>query len=106
MMETRQPPGSRKSQCEALVVMSQTIDPWAPRDPLDIGATEALVAGAHGAPFDVLGPHRAYTDDGARTFVRTFQPDAERVWLIPQPARGGERAKSAPQRLPMKRLHP
>ena len=64
--------------------MSQSLDTGAPRDPLDLGAIDALVAGVHGAPFDVLGPHRAYIDDGVRTFVRTFQPDAERVWLIPQ----------------------
>ena len=86
--------------------MSQSLDTGASRDPLDLGAIEALVAGAHGAPFDVLGPHRAYIDDGVRTFVRTFQPDAERVWLVPQSERGGKSAKSAPERLPMTCLHP
>jgi 1,4-alpha-glucan branching enzyme len=86
--------------------MTQSVDTGAQRDPLDHGAIDALVVGAHGAPFDVLGLHRAYTDGGARAFVRTFQPDAERVWLIPQPEREGESAKSAPERLPMTCLHP
>ncbi|HEY7022860.1 MAG TPA: 1,4-alpha-glucan branching protein GlgB [Ktedonobacterales bacterium] len=86
--------------------MTQSVDTGAPRDPLDLGAIDALVAGAHGAPFDVLGPHRAYTDVGVRTFVRTFQPDAEHAWLIPQPERGGESATSALKRLPMTCLHP
>ncbi|HEY7021430.1 MAG TPA: hypothetical protein VH349_09965, partial [Ktedonobacterales bacterium] len=86
--------------------MSQSIDTGAPRDPLDPGAIDALVAGAHGAPFDVLGPRRAYADGGVRTFVRTFQPDAERVWLAPQRKRDSESAKSAPERLPMTCLHP
>jgi 1,4-alpha-glucan branching enzyme len=86
--------------------MSQPVDTGAPRDPLDRGAIEALVAGAHGAPFDVLGPHRAYSADGVRTFVRTFQLDAERVWLIPQPERDSASARSAPERLAMTRLHP
>ncbi|MEH7826991.1 1,4-alpha-glucan branching protein GlgB [Gemmobacter denitrificans] len=46
------------------------------------GAAAALVAGAHGDPFAVLGPHRA----GGRVVVRVFQPGAEQVWaLTPDP---------------------
>jgi len=75
-------------------------------DPLDRGAIEALVAGIHGAPFDVLGPHQAQRASGSQLFVRAFQPEAERVWLI---ARAGPDAKpmaTAGQPLPMTRLHP
>jgi 1,4-alpha-glucan branching enzyme len=86
--------------------MSQVADASAPRDPLDAGAIDALVAGVHGAPFDVLGPHRAYTDEGVCVFVRTFQPDAEKVWLIPQTEQVSRSKKSGSERLPMTRLHP
>jgi 1,4-alpha-glucan branching enzyme len=75
-------------------------------DPLDHGAIEALVAGIHGAPFDVLGPHQAQSASGSQVFVRAFQPEAERVWLI---ARAGPDAKpmeTAGKPLPMSRLHP
>jgi 1,4-alpha-glucan branching enzyme len=42
-------------------------------------AIEALVRGDHGDPFALLGPHQ---DDDGQMVVRTFQPQAGRVWLI------------------------
>ena len=45
---------------------------------LDPAAIEALVRGDHGDPFAVLGMH----DAGDGLEVRTFQPHAERVWLV------------------------
>ncbi len=41
---------------------------------------EALARGLHGDPFAVLGPH----SNGVGTWVRTIQPDADAVWLVPQ----------------------
>jgi 1,4-alpha-glucan branching enzyme len=41
-------------------------------------AIDALVRGDHGDPFSLLGPHR----DGDQLVVRTFQPQAERVWVL------------------------
>jgi 1,4-alpha-glucan branching enzyme len=73
---------------------------------LDPGAIAALVAGVHGAPFDILGPHRAYTEAGSRTFVRAWQPDARRVWLDLRPESDGEPVEIASTRLAMTRLHP
>jgi 1,4-alpha-glucan branching enzyme len=45
---------------------------------------EALARGDHGDPFGVLGVHEG---EGGGAVVRTFQPHAERVWLI-DPASG------------------
>src|SRR3954468_11544985 len=45
----------------------------------DPAAVEAIVAGRHGDPFAVLGPHRA--PDGATT-VRVFWPGAEAVGVL------------------------
>ncbi|MGH6918138.1 MAG: 1,4-alpha-glucan branching enzyme, partial [Geminicoccaceae bacterium] len=42
-------------------------------------AIDALVRGDHGDPFALLGPHR---DDDGQLLVRTFQPQAERVWVL------------------------
>ena len=86
--------------------MSRSRDVTTSHDPLDAGAIEALVAGIHGAPFDVLGPHRGYTDAGMRTFVRAFQPDANHVWLIPAPASDALAADLTSERLPLTCLHP
>jgi len=85
--------------------MSHSSDNVVVHDPLDAGAIDALVAGIHGAPFDVLGPHRAYTSAGSQVFVRTFQPEAERVRLIPV-AEENESPQKAAEPLPMIRLHP
>ena len=41
-------------------------------------AIDALVRGNHGDPFALLGPHR----DDDQLLVRTFQPQADRVWLL------------------------
>jgi 1,4-alpha-glucan branching enzyme len=42
-------------------------------------AIEALVRGNHGDPFALLGPHR---DGDGQLVVRTFQPQADRVWAL------------------------
>ncbi|HQT88085.1 MAG TPA: 1,4-alpha-glucan branching protein GlgB [Acidiphilium sp.] len=44
----------------------------------DKAALAALMAGRHGDPFAVLGPHR----DGKATVVRTIQPGADAVTLL------------------------
>ncbi len=43
-------------------------------------AIDALARGDHGDPFALLGPHR----DADRLVVRTFQPQASRVWVLDQ----------------------
>jgi len=58
---------------------------------LDPGAIEAIVGGYHGAPFDILGPHRAGDD----LVIRAFLPEAESVGVVLGP--GDPR--------PMERIH-
>ena len=41
-------------------------------------AIDALAHGNHGDPFSILGPHA----DGDGIVLRTFQPQAERVWIL------------------------
>ena len=53
-------------------------------DPLDSGAIEAVVAGRHGAPFDVLGRHVIVLNGEQVTIVRAFIPSADSVSVIPQ----------------------
>lgn len=71
-------------------------------DPLDYGAIEALVAGRHGAPFDVLGRHVMTLDGEQVTIIRAFVPGASAMWVAPQPS--GRPAAGEP--LAMKRLRP
>src|SRR5215472_14128228 len=52
-------------------------------DPLDTGNLEALVAGRHGAPFDVLGPHRILLHNEPYWIVRAMMPGATAVSLLP-----------------------
>ena len=63
-----------------------------PRDDLhDAGSRaemESLVRGTHGDPFGFLGIHRR----GGEYVVRTFQPHAQRVWVVDS-ATGGKRAE-------------
>ncbi len=79
-------------------------------DPLDAGNREALVAGRHGAPFDVLGPHRILLHNERYWIVRAMMPGATAVTLLPSgdsrtgvPPREGETVEGA---LPMQMLHP
>ncbi len=58
----------------------------------DQAALAALMAGRHGDPFALLGPH----DSGAHSMVRTIQPGADAVTLLA--ANGVE--------TPMARIHP
>jgi 1,4-alpha-glucan branching enzyme len=46
---------------------------------------DAIASGRHGNPFAVLGPHRA----GRTSVVRTFQPQAERVFVCDDKESGG-----------------
>lgn len=64
-------------------------------DPLDASAIEALVAGRHGAPFDVLGPHRL----ADCWVVRAFFPGVAAAWVLRDDGH-------APRRVPMRPLHP
>ncbi len=55
-------------------------------DPLDQQSLGAIISGQHGAPFDVLGPHRLEIDalpDGSLWIVRAFVPGAEAVSVVP-----------------------
>lgn len=56
-------------------------------------AINALVYGDHGAPLEILGPHRK---SDTEMVVRTFQPHAKSVALIPHQSQ---------QRVPMQRIH-
>ncbi|HUY78216.1 MAG TPA: 1,4-alpha-glucan branching protein GlgB, partial [Ktedonobacterales bacterium] len=67
-------------------------------DPLDPRAIAALVAGRHGAPFDVLGPRSARLDGRSVWIVRAFLPGAQAVSVVP------ETPDAKP--LPMRVLHP
>jgi 1,4-alpha-glucan branching enzyme len=68
-------------------------------DPIDQATITAIVEGLHGAPFDVLGPHRLGGENGAGV-IRAFLPGAHAAWVIPLSA------TAAPARLPMRSLHP
>ena len=48
-------------------------------DPLDQGNLDALLAGRHGAPFDVLGSHVVVVGKIRLWVVRVFRPYAEAV---------------------------
>ncbi|MCC7361135.1 MAG: 1,4-alpha-glucan branching protein GlgB [Anaerolineales bacterium] len=52
----------------------------------DADAVAALVAGAHGAPFDLLGQHPYASEAETGLVIRTFQPQAASVAVV----RGGE----------------
>ncbi|HLY31024.1 MAG TPA: hypothetical protein VKQ36_08340, partial [Ktedonobacterales bacterium] len=88
-------------------------------DPLDRRALEALIAGRHGAPFDVLGPRLTMLDGQRVWIVRAFLPSAQSVWVVPAeasdtsaeagetPEAGGASGKrEKPRSLPMRQLHP
>lgn len=72
-------------------------------DPLDQGNLEALVAGRHGAPFDVLGSHVVTVGKNRLWVVRVFRPYADAVSVIPETlaARGDEGATRWSESLPM-----
>lgn len=42
----------------------------------------AIVTATHGQPFRVLGPHAEGHDGSRRLVIRTFQPQASRVWVV------------------------
>jgi 1,4-alpha-glucan branching enzyme len=83
-------------------------------DPLDAGNLEALVAGRHGAPFDVLGPHHLVLHKKPYWVIRAWIPGATAITLHRAVARPGSgKATSAEtvketvdSGLPMKMLHP
>ena len=65
-----------------------------PADDFPAGAAEAILAGTHGDPFAVLGPHRT----GDHVVVRAFVPGAERLDLVLEDGRasGGDRVAADP----------
>lgn len=73
-------------------------------DPLDHGAIEALIAGRHGAPFDVLGRHVMTLEGELVTIIRAFMPGVSAMWVEPQPPVGAKAGAGEP--LAMKRLRP
>jgi 1,4-alpha-glucan branching enzyme len=75
------------------------------KDPLDANNIAALVAGKHGGPFDVLGPHSLMLDGQRVWVVRAFLPGAEGVALLPAPP-PSEDAGAWPEAVPMRMLHP
>ncbi len=56
-------------------------------DPLNQQSLGAVISGQHGAPFDVLGPHRVEIGGRPAWIVRAFVPGAEAVLVVP----GGRR---------------
>jgi hypothetical protein len=46
------------------------------------GAIAAIAGGYHGAPFDILGPHKVTVAGRERLIVRTFQPQARSVSVL------------------------
>jgi 1,4-alpha-glucan branching enzyme len=85
-------------------------------DPLDQGNLDALIAGRHGAPFDVLGSHVVAVGKNRLWVVRVFRPYADAISVIPelaetpeQPAGSaldGQRETSRwPESLPMALRH-
>jgi 1,4-alpha-glucan branching enzyme len=90
-------------------------------DPLDAESIAQLVAGRHGAPFDVLGPRIATLSGRSIWIVRAWLPGALAAWLIPQqpPVAASDGAGETPvgpldghaetprqRSVPMRQLHP
>jgi len=50
--------------------------------PVNTDAVRALVEARHGQPFDVLGPHVEEKKGKRVVFVRSFQPEAERLTVV------------------------
>ena len=72
-------------------------------DALDSGAIEAVVAGRHGAPFDVLGRHVTTLNGEQVTIVRAFIPSASAVSVVP---RGITADNTSSRPISMRRLRP
>ncbi|HKT39973.1 MAG TPA: hypothetical protein VJR48_16485, partial [Ktedonobacterales bacterium] len=79
-------------------------------DPLDQGNLDALIAGRHGAPFDVLGSHVVTVGKSRLWVVRVFRPYADAVSVIPDAtdatdARWDDETPRWPESLPMTLRH-
>ncbi len=61
-------------------------------------ALEALVEGRHGSPFQLLGPHVEEQAGRRELVVRSFQPDATKLWLV-QDGKAVEAARVHPEGL-------
>ncbi len=72
-------------------------------DPLDQASIGALINGRHGAPFDVLGPHKLADGNTPAWVVRAFLPGVEAAWVVPRVREGQQAAADAPS--PMRSLH-
>jgi 1,4-alpha-glucan branching enzyme len=75
-------------------------------DPVDAAAMDAIVQGTHGAPFDVLGPHRVGAGDDAPSAVRAFLPGARAAWVVPLADSSQDAPAPEQARVAMRRLHP
>ncbi len=64
---------------------------------VDAGAVEAIVAGTHGDPFGILGPHALTKRGASAVAIRAFLPFSAAVSVIPQDGRAAQ---------PMARIHP
>jgi 1,4-alpha-glucan branching enzyme len=72
-------------------------------DPLDQASIGAVISGRHGAPFDVLGPHKLASGKSARWVVRAFMPGVEAVWVVLRPSARSRKTPIEP--IPMTVLH-
>jgi 1,4-alpha-glucan branching enzyme len=50
--------------------------------PVSPEAVRAIVESRHGQPFSILGPHVEEAGGVKKSVVRTFQPDARRLWIV------------------------
>jgi 1,4-alpha-glucan branching enzyme len=55
-------------------------------DPNMDAQINAVLAGRHGDPFAILGPHPVSTPEGQRWVIRMFRPGAAQAWVLPQGA--------------------
>lgn len=76
-------------------------------DPLDKDSLEALIAGRHGAPFDVLGSHVISVGKRRLWIVRAFRPYANAISVVPEISNDttGNSVRRWPERLAMVLSH-
>jgi len=78
-------------------------------DPIDPETINLVAAGRHGAPFDVLGPHRMTIQGQPVWIVRVFRPDAAAISIVPHPSAAKDNhatGKPDAQHLTMRKIHP
>ncbi len=79
-------------------------------DPLDQGSIDAITAGRHGAPFDVLGPRMISWRGWSLWVVRAFLPGATAAWVVPDASASMDTSNAtvtaSPDAFAMCQLHP